>query len=135
VVNVVTRSVSNQFHGSLYDFFRNSVMDANNWFSNKFGDPIPPLKRNDFGGTIGGPIKKDKTFFFFDYEGLRQRDFASTTSGVPTECMRGAGGSVHRSASGYSARSALKGALLTLQGAAQFAGHWDPYTGVFNSDS
>src|SRR5262245_19081899 len=72
VVNVVSRSGSNQYHGSLYEFFRNSVMDANEWFANKFGDPLPPLKRNNFGGTFGGPIKKDKTFFFVDYEGLRQ---------------------------------------------------------------
>jgi hypothetical protein len=63
VVNVVSRSGSNQYHGSVYEFFRNSVMDANEWFANKFGDPIPPLKRNNFGGTFGGPIKKDKDLF------------------------------------------------------------------------
>ena len=53
IVNVVTRSGTNQFHGSLYEFFRNSVMDANEWFNNASGTPIPPLKRNDFGGTRG----------------------------------------------------------------------------------
>ena len=64
LINVVTRSGTNQFHGSVYEFFRNSVMDANNWFNNKNGQPIAALKRNDFGGSIGGPIRKDKTFFF-----------------------------------------------------------------------
>jgi hypothetical protein len=83
VVNVVSRSGSNQYHGSLYEFFRNSVMDANEWFANKFGDPIPPLKRNNFGGTFGGPIKKDKTFFFVDYEGLRQNACAAPALAPP----------------------------------------------------
>ena len=138
VVNVVTRSGSNQLHGSLYEFFRNSVMDANNWFSNKFGDPIPPLKRNDFGGTIGGPIKKDKTFFFFDYEGLRQRNFASATSGVPTDCMRGAGGCPfgQQALGNMSEVCTLKGGTFDGSGrCSDPAGQiWDPYTGVFNSD-
>src|SRR6476620_4896091 len=138
VVNVVTRSGSNQFHGSVYEFFRNSVMDANNWFSNKFGDPIPPLKRNDFGGTIGGPIKKDKTSFFFDYEGLRQRDFASATAGVPTECMRGTGGCPfgQQALGNFSEICTLKGATFDASGhCSDPAGQiWEPYTGVFNSD-
>jgi hypothetical protein len=93
IINVVTRSGSNQFHGSAYEFFRNSVMDANDFFSNAAGQPISPLKRNDFGGTIGGPIRKDKTFFFFDYEGIREH--TATNSGqmsVPTPCMRGDAG-------------------------------------------
>jgi hypothetical protein len=86
VVNVVTRSGTNQFHGSAYEFFRNEKLDANDWFN--AGNPRPPLRRNDFGGTIGGPIWKNKTFFFFDYEGLRVRSFASGTGGVPTQSMR-----------------------------------------------
>jgi hypothetical protein len=86
VVNVVTRSGTNQFHGSLYEFFRNEKLDANDWFNS--GNPRPPLRRNDFGGTIGGPIWKNRTFFFFDYEGLRVRSFASGTAGVPTQAMR-----------------------------------------------
>jgi hypothetical protein len=73
LINVVTRSGTNKFHGSVYEFFRNSVMDANNWFNNKKSQRISPLKHNDFGGSVGGPIRKDKTFFFFDYEGLRER--------------------------------------------------------------
>src|SRR5215813_747230 len=86
VVNVVTRSGTNQFHGSAYEFFRNEKLDANDWFNS--GNPRPPLRRNDFGGTFGGPIFKNKTFFFFDYEGLRERSFASGTAGVPTQAMR-----------------------------------------------
>jgi len=90
IINVVTRSGTNQFHGSAYEFFRNSVMDANEWFNNAFGTKIAPLKRNDFGGTVGGPIRKDKTFFFFDYEGLRESTSAQSGSmGVPSPCERG----------------------------------------------
>jgi Carboxypeptidase regulatory-like domain/TonB dependent receptor len=90
IINVITRSGTNQFHGSAYEFFRNSVMDANEWFNNAFGNPIAPLKRNDFGGTVGGPIRKDKTFFFFDYEGLRAHTSAqSGAMGVPSLCERG----------------------------------------------
>jgi carboxypeptidase family protein/TonB-dependent receptor-like protein len=90
IINVITRSGTNQFHGSAYEFFRNSVMDANEWFNNASGTPIAPLKRNDFGGTVGGPIRKDKTFFFFDYEGLREHTSAqSGFMGVPSLCERG----------------------------------------------
>jgi hypothetical protein len=138
VVNVVTRSGTNQFHGTVYEFFRNSVMDANEWFANKFGDPIPPLKRNDFGGAIGGPIKKDKTFFFFDYEGLRQRNFASGTFGVPTECMRGSGPCPFgaQALGNFSEICTLKGASFDSSGrCSDPAGQiWDPYTGKFSSD-
>src|SRR5579871_12667 len=65
VVNMVIRSGTNQFHGSGYDFLRNQVLDANDFFSNAAGLPIPPLKKNNFGGTVGGPIRHNKTFFFF----------------------------------------------------------------------
>ena len=88
ILNVVTRSGTNHFHGTLYEFLRNSATDANEWFANKNGNAIPPLKRNDFGGTVGGPIRKDKTFFFFNYEGRRSRDFTSSSFGVPTAAER-----------------------------------------------
>ena len=64
VVNMITRSGTNKFHGSAYDFFRDDSLDANNWFANRAGQPIPPLRRNNYGFTIGGPIIKNKTFFF-----------------------------------------------------------------------
>jgi hypothetical protein len=88
VVNVVTRSGTNQFHGSFYEFFRNQALDANNWFNNLYSNPRPGLQRNNFGATIGGPIKKNKAFFFFDYEGTRENDGVSSQASVPTANMR-----------------------------------------------
>ena len=80
VMNAVTKSGSNAFHGSLYEFLRNSDMDARN-----FTDPstVPEYRRNQFGGTIGGPIKKDRAFFFFNYEGIRFVQGFSQTVTVP----------------------------------------------------
>ena len=75
ILNVVTRSGTNHFHGTLYEFLRNSATDANEWFANKNGNAIPPLKRNDFGGTVGGPIRKDKTFFFLQLRGQKKQGF------------------------------------------------------------
>jgi hypothetical protein len=69
VINAITRSGSNRFHGDAYEFLRNSALDARNYFD---GSTIPPFKRNQFGGAIGGPIRKDSTFFFVDYERVRQ---------------------------------------------------------------
>jgi hypothetical protein len=89
VINAVTRSGSNAFHGSLHEFWRNQILDANDWFSDATGSPIQPLRRNQFGGTFGGPIKKNKTFFFFDYDGIRVRSFTSSGGSVPTLCERG----------------------------------------------
>src|SRR5207302_364009 len=66
VVNMITRSGTNKFRGSAYDFFRDASLDAHNWFANRAGEPIPSLRRNNYGFTIGGPIIKNKTFFFFD---------------------------------------------------------------------
>jgi hypothetical protein len=79
--SVVTKSGSNAFHGDLYDFFRNSAFDARNFFA----ATTEPLHRNQYGATLGGPLRKDKDFFFLYYEG--QRDHAGTTQGgiVPTE--------------------------------------------------
>ena len=81
VVNAITRSGANRFHGSGYEFVRNSALDARNFFD----DPgnIPPFTRNQFGGTIGGPIFRDKTFFFADYEGIRQNKGITTVTTVP----------------------------------------------------
>ena len=73
-VIVVTRSGTNQYHGALYDYFRNEALDANDWFANNLGLPRPPLRLNDYGGVLGGPVRfpgydgHDKTFFFFSYE-------------------------------------------------------------------
>ena len=72
-ISIVTRSGTNQFHGSLFDYLRNDKLDANNWFADSAALAKPMERQNDFGGTLGGPIWKDKTFFFFSYEGLRLR--------------------------------------------------------------
>jgi hypothetical protein len=89
VINAVTRSGSNSFHGSLHEFWRNQILDANDWFANSQGTPIQPLRRNQFGGTFGGPVIKNKTFFFFDFDGTRQRSFFSNSGAVPSLCERG----------------------------------------------
>jgi hypothetical protein len=81
VVNVLTKSGTNQFHGSLYEFGRNRVLDASEFFANEAGLSKPRFTQNQFGGSLGGPIKKDKTFFFLDYEGQRARQ--GTTQDVP----------------------------------------------------
>src|SRR5579872_1984607 len=71
-VSVVTKSGTNSFHGSLFDYLRNDAFNANDFFDNLYGNPRPVLKRNQFGGTVGGPVVKDKVFFFFGYQGQRQ---------------------------------------------------------------
>ena len=85
VVNAITRSGTNQFHGSVYEFLRNSALDARNYFD---GDKIPPFKRNQFGGAVGGPIIKNHTFFFADYEGIRQSKGISSFTTVPSAAAR-----------------------------------------------
>ena len=81
VLNAVTRSGTNDLHGSAFEFIRNSAVDARNYY-----DPLtgpPPFKRNQFGATLGGPIKKDKAFFFFNYEGLRSNQETTGVAEVP----------------------------------------------------
>ena len=80
-ISIATRSGTNHFHGTLFDYFRNDVLDANDWFANKNGLPKPEERQNDFGGTFSGPIANNNTFFFFSYEGLRLRlpQVAATT--------------------------------------------------------
>lgn len=72
-ISLVTRSGSNQWHGSAFDYLRNDVLDANDWFADYHDLAKPQERQNDFGGTFSGPIVKDRTFFFFSYEGLRLR--------------------------------------------------------------
>jgi hypothetical protein len=89
-VTLVTKSGTNHFHGSAYEYFRNRYFAANDWFTKKAevgsGAPNKPpqLTRNTFGGTIGGPILKDKLFFFFNYEGQRTKEGSTVTQEVPT---------------------------------------------------
>jgi hypothetical protein len=87
-VSIVTRSGTNNFHGALFDYFRNGVLDANDWFANFNHLPKPQDKQNDFGGVFGGPILKDKAFFFFSYEGLRLRQPLTQETVVPDAASR-----------------------------------------------
>src|SRR3984893_9423784 len=85
VINAITKSGTNQFHGDAYEFLRNSALDARNYFD---GATIPEFRRNQFGGAIGGPIRKDHTFFFADYEGLRQNLGVTTLVNVFSQAVR-----------------------------------------------
>ncbi len=82
VINVVTRSGTNAFHGSIYEYFRNDIFDGRNYFQTTGSKP--ELRQNQFGGSIGGPVFRDKTFFYFDYEGFRQVAGVTYTKTVPT---------------------------------------------------
>lgn len=87
-VSIVTRSGTNDFHGSVFEYFRNEALDATNWFANSRGLRKPPLRQNDFGGVLGGPVIRNHAFFFFSYEGLRVRQPRVAILGVPTTSAR-----------------------------------------------
>src|SRR5215472_4266288 len=87
-IQLVTRSGTNQFHGSVFEYFRNDVLDANDWFANHNGLPKPKERQNDFGGVFGGRIWKDRTFFFLSYEGLRLAQPVTATTVVPSLAVR-----------------------------------------------
>ena len=87
-VSVVTKSGTNAFHGTVFEYFRNDVLDANDWFFNNKSVKKAALRQNDFGGVLGGPIVKDKMFFFGSYEGLRVRQPHLANTYVPTLATR-----------------------------------------------
>jgi hypothetical protein len=89
VVNIATRSGANAFHGELFEFYRNQDLDARNFF-NPASQPQSPFKRNQFGANLGGPIVKNKTFFFATYEGTRQRQRLDFNSGILSDAQRAA---------------------------------------------
>ena len=127
VVNMVTRSGTNQFHGEVYDFARNTITDANNWFSDYYGDPLPPVHRQNFGGVFGGPIWRNKVFFFVDYDGTRQSSAGNYQAGVPNDAERNNGdfGTVCSNAGG----------VFNAQGMCSVAAGqiWDPYVATYVS--
>jgi len=134
VVNMITRSGTNKFHGSGYDFFRDSSMDANEWFAIRDGllsdahtpAPIPQSRRNNYGFTIGGPIIKNKTFFFFNYDGLRSSRARTRSGAVPTDLMRAGNFSEVCDAAG--------GTFDTGGQCTESAGQiWDPYSGTYSA--
>jgi len=129
IVNLITRSGANGFHGSAYDFLRNNVLDSQNFFNNQSTVPsvhdLPHLERNVFGGTFGGPIRKDKTFFFFDYEGTRQSTPAPpANAGVPSAAEK---------TGDFGEFCAQNGGTYSSAGRCSAASGqlWDPYTGVY----
>jgi outer membrane receptor protein involved in Fe transport len=84
IVSMVTRSGSNGFHGTLYEFLRNERFDSANYFDNALGQKKAPFRQSQFGGTAGGPLRKNKLFYFFNYEGLRSRKSSTLGAIVPT---------------------------------------------------
>ena len=126
VINMVMRSGTNAFHGSLYEFLQNSDLNANNWFNNVSGIGRPPSRQNQFGGTVGGPIRKDKTFFFFDYQGTRGMSTSTKRAGVPSAAER---------TGDFGELCAFAGGAFDSSGMCSKAGGqlWDPYTGAYNS--
>ena len=88
VVNLVTKAGTNQFHGTLFEYLRNDKLTANGFFLNREGRPRPSFRYNQFGGTVGGPIKRDKTFIFYGYEGLRWNQPSVARVTIPTALQR-----------------------------------------------
>ncbi len=88
VINPITKSGTNSVHGSVFDYFRNEALDANDFFNNLQGFPRSAFRLNQFGGNVSGPIKKDKLFFFANYEGVRQTRGQLFTSLTPTQAFR-----------------------------------------------
>lgn len=132
VVNMITRSGTNSFHGEAYDFIRNTITDANNWFNDASGVPIPPVHRHDFGGTLGGPILKNKTFFFFDWDGTIQSYMGTYMAGVPSAAERtGDFGEVCTYYGGSFPTSGPNAGLCSNPEGQIY----DPYSGVYGVDS
>jgi hypothetical protein len=126
VVNMITRSGTNSFHGTAYDFIRNKITDANNWFNNEYGAPLPPVHRNNYGGTVGGPIIKNKTFFFFDWDGTRDSSLGTYQAGVPSTAERNGN---------FGELCGANGGTFDANGRCSvIAGQlFDPYTGTFQT--
>jgi hypothetical protein len=87
-VSVVTKGGSNQFHGSLYEYNRNTLTSANNWFSNRSGVPRAALVRNQYGASLGGPILKNKLFFFYNFEARKDRSATQQSRTVPSDTFK-----------------------------------------------
>jgi hypothetical protein len=87
-VSIITRSGTNEFRGTVFNYFRNDALDAGDWFANSRGLRRPAIRQNDFGGVLGGPIKRDRAFFFFSYEALRLRQPQIAITEVPSIAAR-----------------------------------------------
>ena len=117
-VNVVLKSGSNDFHGSLYEFHRNAALDARNFFA-PGNEPAPKYIRNQFGVSFGGPIRKDRTFFFADYEGTRAREGITRVTNVPTLPERS--GDFSQKSAWHSARSVHRAAVARWDDSVSFS--------------
>lgn len=102
VINMVTKSGANDFHGSGYWFFRDDALNANNFFSNRAGRRKPPYQRHLFGGSASGPLQKDKTFFFVNFERTREETVGTATATWPTLQQRQGDFSDYRTSAGQS---------------------------------
>jgi Carboxypeptidase regulatory-like domain/TonB dependent receptor len=130
IINATIKSGTNQFHGSAYEFLRNEKLDAKNFFDDP-NSPIAPYKQNQFGFTIGGPIIRNRTFFFADYEGLRIRQAQTLTSFVPTAAQLS--GDFSDQLDLTSPQQALAADQVTMIPALDCAGH-PTYAGeIFNA--
>jgi hypothetical protein len=133
IINMVTRSGTNSFHGEVYDFVRNTITDANNWFNDNQTPivPIPPVHRHEFGGTFGGPIIKNKTFFFFDWDGTLSSSMTTYQAGVPSAAERT--GNFAELCGGDGPNGPAPGAAFVKGICSDPAGQlYDPYSGVFS---
>ncbi|MCU1329651.1 MAG: Cna B-type protein, partial [Bryobacterales bacterium] len=117
VISVVSKSGSNNLHGSAFEYLQNTMFNANDFFSNASGTPLPPVHQNQFGGSLGGRIKKDRTFFFGNFEGLIQHLSSARIINAPTALQR---------TGDFSKTFAANGQLITI---------YDPYTTVPNPNS
>jgi Carboxypeptidase regulatory-like domain/TonB-dependent Receptor Plug Domain/TonB dependent receptor len=148
ILNAVIKSGGNQVHGNLWEYVRNDAIDANDYFSNQNHVPIPEYRLNQFGGTIGGPVYlpklyngKDKTFFFFDYQGTRIVQPSNVTSTVPTTLMASSGFTNLEDLITYNAGTRQDALKRTFPLGTVFdpattrtvaAGALDPYSGLVN---
>ncbi len=129
LLNVVTRSGTNQFHGSAYEFFQNQYLDAASFFMDQYGETKSPSVSHDFGATLGGPLQKDKTFFFVDYEGTRGWGADGPyLTGVPSGAER---------AGDFGELCGYAGGTFDSTGMCSAAGGqiWDPYSGVYSASA
>jgi hypothetical protein len=126
--NVVTKSGTNQYHGSAYEFLQNSALNANNWFNNQNGVKKLPSKQNQYGGTIGGPIRRNKFFFFGDYQGTIARSTGTARAGVPSAAERTGdfGELCGRSGGTFDSAGRCSAAAGQL---------WDPMTSTYSSSA
>ncbi len=133
VVNMVMRSGTNRFHGTVYEFVRNTKLNANSFFSNEAGDPTPTVHWNDFGATFGGPIQKNKTFFFMDFEGSRNSTPIVDNAGVPSAAERA--GNFGELCGGDGPNGPAPDGTFNAQGLCSDPNGqlWDPYSGVYSS--